>query len=89
MKASYKRPPNAHPQNGATIGILHRVSKLVLPSVEGNRDIPEVVSPGRPDFVAVSEEVGHETRSEVPGKVDCNRLASDIFLNHEKSCLLA
>jgi hypothetical protein len=69
IRRSYKKPPNVQPKNGATIGTLYRVSKYDHLIVQ-NRDTPEIVSTGTPHFVAISEEIRHETRSEISGKVD-------------------
>jgi hypothetical protein len=70
MSRSYKKPPNVQPKNGATIGTLHRVSKLDHQSIRQHRYRPKVVSSSAPHLVSISEEIRHETRSEISGKID-------------------
>jgi hypothetical protein len=77
MNRSYIKPPNAHPQNGATIGILCRVSKIVTTSLRRIRNIPEVIISCAPHSMTIPEEVRHETRSKVSGEIDCNILVYD------------
>jgi hypothetical protein len=75
MNTSYKIPPNAHPQKGATIGILYRISRLDHSSIQ-NRNIPEIETSRGPNLMTISEKIRHETRPEISGKVDCNISAS-------------
>jgi hypothetical protein len=79
--ASYRKPPNVHPKNGATIGTWECQTRTLLLVSDGT--YPEVIITGRPYIVAVSckesalfskrhwpglhtKEVRHQPWTEVP-----------------------
>lgn len=81
MKTSYKNPPKAQPQNGATMGIcsawLATTNHASSPPKRGQAGdekrkttYPEIVTACGPHFVAISNHERHQSGTEITSKVD-------------------
>lgn len=84
MKTSYKNPPKAQPQNGATMGICSNMvsnnESCIITVKKGGpgetkekkRDTayPEIVTACGPHFMAISNHERHQSGAKVTSKVD-------------------